>query len=174
MEDRMTGRLLALAAGLSIAMAPALNAQTKTLLDDLPVVGVHVIGVSPVAAGVGVDSVDLRQRLARQLTRGGFRVPSQAELEEQPNIPRLILNIGLFTTNDSSSVFSVVLELLELVQLKRNGLETHAAGWSEQVLGISPVGESADATRGAAAALVELFLAQSRAASTAAGAGGGR
>jgi hypothetical protein len=169
----MKGRSLALAASVSIAMAPAIHTQTKTLLDDLPVVGVHVIGVSPVASGVGVDSVDLRQRVVRQLTEGGFRVPSQAELDEQPEIPRLVLNIGLFTTSDSSSVFSVVLELLELVQLKRNGLETHAAGWSEQVLGISPVGESAGATRGAAAALIELFLAQSRAASSAVGAGGG-
>lgn len=168
----MSGRVLTILFGATIAAATGAAAQTRVVVDDLPVLGVHVIGVTAAAAGVGVDSVDLRQRIVAKVTRGGFRVPSQAELEERPEIPRLVLNVGLFTTRDSASVFSVLLELVELVQLKRNGVETHAVGWSEQVLGIAPVRESSEAARDATAALLDLFLAQSRTMALASGAPG--
>lgn len=163
---------VAMAAGvLGLSVATAAAGQARSPFDDLPSLGVHVVGVTTAAARAGVDSSDLHRRVERQLLRAGFRVAGTAELAERPETPRLVVNLGFFTT-DSSAVYSVLLELLELVHLKRNGFETHAVGWSEQALGIAPRGRSGDATREATAALVDLFLTRARVATRAVGAGG--
>ncbi len=160
---------LALATALAVGSA---SAQSETPLDrgSFPVLSVHVVGVTELAAGLGVDSAGLRRQVERQLVRAGFRLADPVEREIDPEIPRLVVNVGLFTTRDSSTVYSILLELVELVRIKRNGLETHAVNWSEQVLGIAPRAESGSATRGATAALVDLFLKRTQATTV----GGGR
>lgn len=163
---------IAVATGLlGLSVTTAVAGQARSPFDDLPSLGVHVVGVTAAAARAGVDSSDLHRRVERQLLRAGFRVAGAAELAERPETPRLVVNLGFFTT-DSSAVYSVLLELLELVHLKRNGFETHAVGWSEQALGMAPRGRSGDATREATAALVDLFLSQARAAHRPVGGGG--
>ena len=168
----MTRNVLLLASGLALGITVPARAQAGSPLDALPTIGVHVIGVSSVATNAGIDSVDLRQRVERQLRRAGFEIAGVAELARRPETPRLVVNLGFFTTRDSSGVYSVLLELVELVQLKRNGLETHAVGWSEQALGISSIAQSVESTREATAALVDLFLSQSRRATLGGPAGG--
>lgn len=163
---------IAVAAGLlGLGIATTAPGQARSPFDDLPSLGVHVLGITVAAARAGVDSGDLHRRVERQLLRAGFRVAGAAELAERPETPRLVVNLGFFTT-DSSAVYSVLLELLELVHLKRNGFETHAVGWSEQALGIAPRGRSGDATRKATAALVDLFLSRARSANRSVGGGG--
>jgi hypothetical protein len=163
----MTVRSLPVLLALAAAIPAPLAAQARTPFDELPVVGVHVVGVPPAAARAGLDTADVRQRVERQLTRGGFRVASARDLAGRPDTPRLVVNVGFFTTGETG-VYSVQLELLELVRLRRNGLETHAVAWSEHALGAAPLAAAAGATRAAASALVDLFLAQAREAALAA------
>jgi hypothetical protein len=156
-----------LAAAAITAPGVAQTAPAPSTLSRLPAVAVHVVGVSSEAAAAGVDSADLRRRTERQLARAGFEVASPADLARRPDTPRLVVNLGMFRTRDATAVYSALLELVELVTVKRNGIDTHAVDWSEQLLGIAPVGESAEATRNAIAALVDLFVTQSRGATQA-------
>jgi hypothetical protein len=140
----------------------SLHAQETALLRELPAVGVHIVGVTPSAAKLGIDSVDLQRRSEQTLRAAGFVVPAGAELREHPETPLLIVNLGVFTTPDSNAVLRVALELLEPVQLMRNGLATHAIGWSEEVMGFGPAVESAAGMRAAVDHLLEMFLSQAR------------
>jgi hypothetical protein len=158
----MINRLLALAVAVVVSGTASLHAQGTALLRELPAVGVQIVGVTPVAAALGIDSTDLQRRSEKKLRAAGFVVPAGEELMAHPETPLLVVNLGLFTTRDSSAVFRVALELMEQVQLMRNGLATHAIGWSEQLMGFGPAARSAAATREAVDELLEMFLTQAR------------
>lgn len=162
---RMIGRFVRGVVGpvatLVILVTNPSAAQTNSLFDRLATLGVHVTGVSPAAAALGVDTVALRHQIERQLRGDGFTIYTRIDLLEHPETPRLVLNLGSFNTSDSF-VYSALLELLEEVKLERNGLQTYAAGWSHQVIGIAPDSAAALAAQNAADRLVTLFLADRR------------
>jgi hypothetical protein len=158
----MRHRASVLLAGLALLSSRAAAAQGVALLRELPTLGVHVVGVTAEATALGIDGTDLQRRAEAKLRAAGFEVPAPAELAIHPETPRLVVNIGVFTTRDSNAVYRVGLELLEEVQLMRNGLATHAVGWSEQILGLTPAIRSGDAARQAVDRLIGVFVAESR------------
>ena len=158
----MITRFLALTVAVIVSGTASLHAQGAALLRELPAVGVQIVGITPAAAALGIDSTDLQRRSEQKLRAAGFVVAVGADLLEHPETPLLIVNLGLFRTRDSSAVYRVALELMEQVQLMRNGLATHAIGWSEQMIGFGPAMRSAAATRAALDQLLEMFLSQAR------------
>lgn len=150
------GMVMATISGLEPAAAQSLRPA------DLPSLGLHVVGVTDAAAAAGLDSSSVRRKVQAELTDAGFLILTPAELAVFPDTPRLVFNVGILTTRDSTAVFSIQLELVELVQVKRNGIETHAVGWSERAIGLSSLRELQSATQRAVSHLLGLFLAASR------------
>jgi hypothetical protein len=145
-----------LTASLVIAFHLPAQAQ-RQVFDRLTNVGVHVVGVPPVAKQLGVDSVALRQNLERRLQDAGFGVLTGARLAEFQETPRVVVTVSALTV-DSAYFFSITMELLERVALKRSGAETYGYNWSRQALGAATLEEALKATNGAVDRLTTDFL----------------
>jgi hypothetical protein len=143
-----------------IAVVPATGAAqnaSRTLFDQLPAVGVHVVGITPAIDSVGIDSLSLRLSVETRLQREGLSTPGRGQLLTRQETPRLVARLAALPV-DSAYFYTVSLELVEPVRLERNGLTVLAYGWSKQVVGVADRALVREAIEGAVDQLAVLFL----------------
>ena len=141
------------------------QANARTLFDQLPSVGVHVVGVNPTIDSMGVDSTPVRLAIESRLQREGVATLDRAQLLSRQETPRLVAHLAGFRV-DSAFFYTVTLELLEPVLLDRSGLRVYAYDWSQQVIGVAEPGQVRSAIAQAVDQLTGLFLDGRRRAQT--------
>jgi hypothetical protein len=99
----------------------------------------------------------MRLALEGKLQENGIRIRSGTGLAAVQETPRVLIDVGALTI-DSAYFFSVSLELIEPVRLKRSGVEHYAVSWQRQVMGAAPLSSAAAATWEAANRLLGAFL----------------
>jgi len=143
------------------ALFPASATAQHQLFDRLTNVGIHVVATPESAIRLGIDSVALREHLEGRFREAGLGVRTSAELAARQETPRIVVNVGALTV-DSAYFFSVILELLEPVEIKRSGAEIYGYNWSRQILGAAPLSSAIRATWNAVDQLTNSFLESRR------------
>jgi len=163
-----TSPVVAMALALTLTSSVGAQPTSRTLFDQLPAVGVHVVGINPAIDSAGIDSLSVRLAVESRLQKEGLATPGRGQLTVRQDTPRLIARLAGFSV-DALFFYTVTLELVEPVRLERSGLKVFGYGWSRQVVGVADRGEVRSAVEGAIDQLAGMFLENRRRALSIAG-----